>query len=186
MVLGDFDRDEGAEHNEVRREWEELQEGEVQENTLDEAARAEFSEEEEEGWVESEEFAGEDPPDDPEELPPVFSQEKTIRPQWRGDSAAELPRRPLGWNGKRKQRGLVKPDEVRQAFSPHERLLILDTWQRSGLAAGDFAPLVPVHRVYAPNPANRQVYAEMSAQLVNAFAKTRPIFRALNAPGTGE
>jgi xylulokinase len=60
-------------------------------------------------------------------------------------------------------------------------------FQRLGLLGfGDFAPLVPVHRVYAPNPANRQVYGEMSAQLVNAFAKTRPIFRALNAPGTGE
>jgi len=150
MVAGDFDHDEGAEHNEVRREWEELQEGEVQENFLDEAARAEFSEEEEEGWEESEEAGGEDPPDDPEELPPVFAQEKPSRPQWRGDSAVELPRRPMGWNGKPKQRGLVKPDEVRQAFSPHERLLILDTWQRSGLAAGDFAPLVGIskHTLY--------------------------------------
>ena len=45
----EFDRDEGAEHNEVRREWEEFSEGEVQENILDDAARAEFSEEEEEG-----------------------------------------------------------------------------------------------------------------------------------------
>lgn len=118
MVTEDFDRDGESEHNEVRREWEELQEGEVQENILDHAARAEFSEEEDEGWEESEEFGG--PPDDPEELPPVFSQEKPIRPQWRGDSAVELPRRPMGWNGKPKQRGLVKPDEVRQAFSPHE------------------------------------------------------------------
>lgn len=44
----------------------------------------------------------------------------------------------------------MKPDEVRQAFSPHERLLILDTWQRSGLPAGDFAPLVGVskHTLY--------------------------------------
>ena len=59
-------------------------------------------------------------------------------------------RRPLGWNGKPKGRGLVKPDEVRLAFSPHERLLILDTWQRSGLPAGDFAPLVGLskHTLY--------------------------------------
>ena len=35
----------------------------------------------------------------------------------------ELSRRPLGWNGKPKGRSLVKPDEVRLAFSPHERLL---------------------------------------------------------------
>jgi transposase InsO family protein len=39
---------------------------------------------------------------------------------------------------------------MRPAFSPHERLLILDTWQRSGLPAGDFAPLVGVskHTLY--------------------------------------
>ena len=62
----------------------------------------------------------------------------------------ELPRGRLGWDGLRKRRGLVKPDEVRLAFSPHERLLILDTWQRSGLPAGDFAPLVGVskHTLY--------------------------------------
>lgn len=148
MVAGEFDRDGEAEHNEVHREWEELQEGEVPENTLDDAARTEFSEEED--WEESEEFGGEDPPDDPEELPPVFSGDKPTRPPRRGDSAVELPRRPMGWNGKPKQRGLVKPDEVRQAFSPHEWLLILDTWQRSGLAAGDFAPLVGIskHTLY--------------------------------------
>jgi xylulokinase len=59
-------------------------------------------------------------------------------------------------------------------------------FQRLGrLGFQDFAPLVPIHRVYDPNPANRQVYDEMSAQLVNAFARTRPIFRALNAPRTG-
>jgi transposase InsO family protein len=40
---------------------------------------------------------------------------------------------------------------VRLALSPHERLLILDTWQRSGLPAGDFAPLVGIskHTLYA-------------------------------------
>lgn len=72
----------------------------------------------------------------------------TTRPDF--SSGVELPRRPLGWNGKPKGRGLVKPDEVRLAFSPHERLLILDTWQRSGLPAGDFAPLVGLskHTLY--------------------------------------
>ena len=61
-----------------------------------------------------------------------------------------LPRGGLGWDGQRKPRGLVKPDEVRLTFSPHERLLILDTWQRSGLPAGDFAPLVGIskHTLY--------------------------------------
>src|SRR5262245_1072630 len=65
-------------------------------------------------------------------------------------SGLELPRRPLGWNGRPQKRSLAKPDECRQAFSPHERLLILDTWQRSGLPAGDFAPLVGIskHTLY--------------------------------------
>lgn len=72
----------------------------------------------------------------------------SIRPGF--SSGVELPRRRLGWNGKPKGRGLVKPDEVRLAFLPHERLLILDTWQRSGLPAGDFAPLVGLskHTLY--------------------------------------
>ncbi len=66
-------------------------------------------------------------------------------------SPVELPRGRLGWDGLHKGRSLVKRDEVRLAFSPHERLLILDTWQRSGLPAGDFAPLVGIskHTLYA-------------------------------------
>ena len=64
-------------------------------------------------------------------------------------SGVELPRNRVGWDGRR-GRKLVKPDEVRLAFSPQERLLILDTWQRSGLPAGDFAPLVGLskHTLY--------------------------------------
>ena len=46
------------------------------------------------------------------------------------------------WNGERKACKLVKPDEMRVGFSPQGRLLILDACQRSGLPAGDFAPLV--------------------------------------------
>jgi xylulokinase len=58
-------------------------------------------------------------------------------------------------------------------------------FQRLGrLGFADFASLVPIRRVYEPNAANRQVYDEMSAQLVTAFQKTRPIFRALNASGS--
>ena len=47
---------------------------------------------------------------------------------------------------------LVKPEEAtRHPFTPPQRLLILDSWQRSGLPAGDFAPLVGVskHTLYA-------------------------------------
>jgi transposase InsO family protein len=54
--------------------------------------------------------------------------------------------------GKAKGRRLVKPAESPQPpMTPEQRLLILDTWQRSGLPAGDFAPLVGVskHTLYA-------------------------------------
>ena len=46
----------------------------------------------------------------------------------------------------------MKPTESPQLpMTPEQRLLILDTWQRIGLPAGDFAPLVGVskHTLYA-------------------------------------
>ena len=52
---------------------------------------------------------------------------------------------------RRKTRLLVRPEEVaRQAFNPQQRLLLLDTWQRSGLPAKDFSALVGVspHTLY--------------------------------------
>jgi transposase InsO family protein len=59
------------------------------------------------------------------------------------------PRLPAG---RRKGRRLVRREESsRVAFTPQQRLLILDSWQRSGLPAGDFAPLVGLskHTLYA-------------------------------------
>ena len=65
----------------------------------------------------------------------------------------EESRRPrLVGRGKCKGRRLVKSEEPPQpAMTPEQRLLILDTWQRSGLPAGDFAVLVGVskHTLYA-------------------------------------
>ena len=65
----------------------------------------------------------------------------------------EEVRRPrlAGGNGG-KGRRLVKPEEAPQpAMTPEQRLLILDTWQRSGLPAGDFAALVGLskHTLYS-------------------------------------
>src|SRR5262245_37409335 len=60
--------------------------------------------------------------------------------------AAGLP--PLSGRGRR----LVKPEANRPvALTAEQRLLLLDTWQRSGLPAGDFAALVGVskHTLYA-------------------------------------
>jgi transposase len=54
--------------------------------------------------------------------------------------------------GRRGGKRLVLPKEPgARNFSPQERLLILDTWRRSGLPAGDFAALVDMskHTLYA-------------------------------------
>jgi transposase InsO family protein len=62
----------------------------------------------------------------------------------------ELPfRRPL-LAGRRPGRRLVKPVE-KPSLSPQQRLLLLDTWRRSGLPAGDFAAMVGLskHTLYA-------------------------------------
>jgi hypothetical protein len=61
-----------------------------------------------------------------------------------GPSAAQLP-------GRRRRRRLVQRKETsRVPFTAQQRLLILDSWQRSGLPAGDFAPLVGIskHTLY--------------------------------------
>src|SRR5262249_45989944 len=52
---------------------------------------------------------------------------------------------------RRGARILVKPVAKPETLTPEQRLLLLDTWQRSGLPAGDFAALVGVskHTLYA-------------------------------------
>jgi transposase InsO family protein len=66
-------------------------------------------------------------------------------------------RPPLRGGSQRKQRVLTKDDGDQpprlapENLTPTQRLLLLDTWQRSGLPAGDFATLVGVskHTLYA-------------------------------------
>ena len=63
-----------------------------------------------------------------------------------------LPRRKPMLAGRRAGRALVKPEERRrQPLTAQQRLLILDSWNRSGLPAGDFAAIVGVskHTLYA-------------------------------------
>lgn len=57
---------------------------------------------------------------------------------------------PLSGRGHRGRR-LVKPQVATPALTAEQRLLLLDTWQRSGLPAGDFAALVGMskHTLYA-------------------------------------
>jgi transposase InsO family protein len=72
---------------------------------------------------------------------------------WPGDLPpieSGMQRKPLA--GRRKGCRLVRRDDSpRTPFTPEQRLLILDTWQRSGLPAGDFAPLFGLskHTPYA-------------------------------------
>jgi transposase InsO family protein len=54
-------------------------------------------------------------------------------------------------SGLRRGRRLVKPAAKAEALNGEQRLLLLDTWLRSGLPAGDFAALVGIskHSLYA-------------------------------------
>jgi transposase InsO family protein len=56
-----------------------------------------------------------------------------------------------GRSRRRRGRRLVKPAQPTAPLTPEQRLLLLDTWRRSGLPAGDFATLVGVskHTLYA-------------------------------------
>jgi transposase InsO family protein len=64
-----------------------------------------------------------------------------------GEAAAARGDRPsafglAGRTGRRRGRRLVKPAEPTPPLTAEQRLLLLDTWRRSGLPAGDFAALV--------------------------------------------
>jgi transposase InsO family protein len=64
-------------------------------------------------------------------------------------TGALLP--PLARCRQRQNKSLAPPVVNVEALKPEQRLLILDTWLRSGLPAGDFAPLVGLskHTLYA-------------------------------------
>ena len=66
-----------------------------------------------------------------------------------GDCPPTTP--PLSGRGPRPGAALHRPPAAAAGFTPEQRLLILDAWRRSGLPAGDFAPLVGLarHTFYA-------------------------------------
>ena len=140
-MSAEFDRESGVPEDELR----ELPPAQPQPDTPQDEVIASQS-----GGAGIEAEAWEDPPRQQPAPSAVGDVEPPSDESWSGPAEVELLRRPLGWNGKRQGRRLVQPDEVRPAFSAHERLLILDTWQRSGLPAGDFAPLVGLskHTLY--------------------------------------
>ncbi len=85
----------------------------------------------------------------------------------RGEGAADLQRSPPGEGGPvppalpfpapnlkaRPRRGrLLRPEDAKgPTFTPEQRLLILDSWRKSAIPAGDFAPFVGIsrHTIYA-------------------------------------
>src|SRR5260221_185795 len=82
-----------------------------------------------------------------------FSSRRPAAPQAGADPAFPPPR--LSGRGKRR-RGVpvtapaALPRSLPENLTPAQRLLLLDTWQRSGLPAGDFAAMVGIskHTLY--------------------------------------
>jgi transposase InsO family protein len=80
-----------------------------------------------------------------EELSPPVPPWQAMSPT--APAAEAAPRQP---GSPLRGRRLARPEDAPSAFTPQERLLILDSWLRSGLPAGDFAPLVGLskHTLY--------------------------------------
>jgi transposase InsO family protein len=91
-------------------------------------------------WAESDDLPTED-----EDTRTV---DNDIPPSLRESEDENPPVRVPGLGAFHRHRGkrLVHPEEkkAKETITPEQRLLLLDTWQRSGLPAGDFAPLVGV------------------------------------------
>lgn len=88
-----------------------------------------------------------------EDLADVLDEALSPGPELEEEPDVRVPRL-MGGIGKgfKKGRRLVKPESLERSFlTPEQRLLILDTWRRSGLPAGDFGDLVKVskHTLYA-------------------------------------
>lgn len=68
------------------------------------------------------------------------------------DGGVPLPFGPPNLKARPRRGRLVRPEDAKGlSFTPEQRLMILDSWRRSGLPAGDFAPLVGLskHTLYA-------------------------------------
>ncbi len=77
--------------------------------------------------------------------------EEGERPEPIAVPAPEPAATPVRLGGRRKGRRLTKPEGSTRQLSAEQRVLVLDSWHRSGLPAGDFAPLVGLskHTLYA-------------------------------------
>jgi len=91
------------------------------------------------------------PPPVPAVNPPPGDDLPENEPLIMEDVPGEGMRRPRLMGRTRGQRLLVKPDPALPvSITPEQRLLLLDTWQRSGLPGGDFGSLVNLskHTLY--------------------------------------
>jgi transposase InsO family protein len=86
-----------------------------------------------------------------EEMLAALGREETEGDAGGGEAMEGAPRLTGRRRGGQRGKRLVLPkEEGARNWSPEQRLLILDTWRRSGLPAGDFAALVDVskHTLY--------------------------------------
>jgi len=94
-----------------------------------------------------------DSPVPPEEEDPAEFLDDALTPgPEREDQAQHLRFLAGPRKGRSGPRALAKKEDLlRKAFTPQQRLLLLDTWQRSGLPATDFGALVGItnHTLYA-------------------------------------
>ena len=87
------------------------------------------------------------------EPPPAAAERQAVAELGPEAAGADLPTA-LGLArraGRRRGRRLVKPSASVPALTAQQRLLLLDTWRRSGLPAGDFAALIGMskHTLYS-------------------------------------
>src|SRR5581483_4008296 len=88
------------------------------------------------------------PPTEPPDYPDLDVSEDVPAPTV--DPPA--PRRPRLGQPSRGQRLARSPDNTPVHLTAEQRLLLLDTWRRSGLSAGGFAALVGLDSVYRQWP----------------------------------
>lgn len=81
------------------------------------------------------------------------------------DDHESTPARLMG-NYRRRSPRLAKPSPRPEPITPQQRLLLLDTWRRSGLPAGDFADLVGINK-YTLMAWQRRFEAEGPAGLLD-------------------
>lgn len=93
--------------------------------------------------------------------PPAESTRETSELDSDSSDVPPIPRRMPRVRGKRLARP-DSPDEKKRSHTPQQRLLLLDSWRRSGLPAGDFAALVGIskHTLYKWNQQFEQLGPE--------------------------